>query len=111
MFHLHKKGVANMLLVVGFDCYVDIVEAPDFVVLNAKDYREQFLDWLCDKNNNHRYWHYENGKKYGLCYRSCALVEWLNLFPLAENDEKARVIESFVPHYNDYDENLPAIYF
>ncbi|MCL2199488.1 MAG: hypothetical protein FWB80_11240 [Defluviitaleaceae bacterium] len=97
-----------MLLAVCFDAGSDIIEVPEFIGANAEDYRGQFLVWLCDKNNNHDYWICKDGDKWGLSYRSDALVEWLNSFPLSDNDEKARIIVTFVWEYN---EDIPSIFF
>jgi hypothetical protein len=61
---------------------------------------------LSDKNNDHGYWWYEDGKKEGLSYRSDALVEWYNTFVF--RDDKARVLESGC-HYEESD--YPVLYF
>jgi len=98
----------ELLLIVRFDMGADIVDTPPFIVESAEEYRKHFLQWLGDKNNNHRYWYYHNGVKFGLDYRSEAFVEWLNAFPLADNAEKARVVAA---HVYEYDETLPSIFF
>jgi len=97
-----------MLLITKFDISADIIDVPPFIINDIKSYQEQFFIWLCDKNNDHAYWHYQGGKKYGLNYRSNALIEWLNTFPLADYSEKAEAVEIDV---SEYDKALPSIFF
>ena len=88
-----------MLLVLKFDSmYVDIIDVPSFIVADATDYQDQFFVWLGDKTIDHAYWHYEDGEKYGLSYGSEAFIEWLNAFPLAETEEKAKIVSEGVRH-------------
>ena len=97
-----------MLLLVRFDCGADIIDVPQFIIDNVEDYQREFTAWLSDKNIDHAYWHYENGVKYGVSFRSDALVEWLNKFPLADNSDKAK---SVVVGIGKYDKALPSIFF
>ena len=98
-----------MLLTVEFDASADIIDVPAFIIMNVEHYRENFLKWLSDTSNKHAYWwYYENGKIRGLNYRSDALVEWLNAFPLADSNEKAKIISS---HVSEYDDTIPSIFF
>ena len=86
-----------MLVIVNFDINGDIIDVPTFVTENINEYRSLFLEWLFDKSNNHKYWWYENGEKYGCNYRSEAFVEWLNANPLKGKNEKASVVSSCSP--------------
>jgi len=103
-----RKGDDSMLLLIRFDADADIIDIPQFVIAIAESYQTQFLEWLCNKDNHHAYWHYINGEKWGLCYRSDAFVEWLNAFHLATSSEKAKTMETYV---NEWDVNLPVLYF
>lgn len=95
-----------MKLVLAFDYDVDIIECPYFIVEDLKKYQLMFDKWLYDKTNNHNYWFYKNGEKYGVCYRSDAFVEWLNTIILKTSTEKAVIL---VAHTNNYDKNLPLL--
>jgi hypothetical protein len=95
-------------VVVEFDCDADIIDCPDNIIDNLIDYSDLFLKWLFDKNNNHSYWMYEDGNKYGGSYRSEAFVEWLNIFILGDLEDKAKVLERCI--YN-WDHTLPTISF
>ena len=85
-----------MRVLVEFCIDADIIKCPDFIIKDLQAYQVQFTEWLYDLNNNHAYWMYEDGKKYGCSYRSRAFVEWLNTFVLNENEEKAKVLEECV---------------
>lgn len=97
-----------MKVVVTFDIDVDIIDCPKEVVDNLEDYRDKFLKWLFDKQNDHSYWLYENGKKNCCCYRSEAFVEWLNSNILTNSLIKARLLESSVMKW---DKKLPSLSF
>ena len=64
-----------MECIVRFDCHADIIEIPTNIAVRIHEYRNQFLDWLYDKHNDHDYW---VGNKEGVCYDTDAFVEWLN---------------------------------
>ncbi len=87
---------------------VDIIDVPLNLLEDINSYQEQFWKWLFDKNTEHKYWYYNNGEKDGCCYRSDAFVEWLNLFPLSNQNEKASILSEYT---TNYDRNLPSIYF
>ena len=105
---MYKGEMGHMLLIIRFDVDADIIDVPQSIVTNAESYQTQFLDWISNKDNNHAYWHYVNGEKWGLCYRSDALVEWLNTFPLATSSEEAKIIDNKV---KEFDEKLPSLFF
>lgn len=97
-----------MKIVIAFDIGADIIEVPQNIEDKLNKYQNSFLNWLSDESVNHDYWMYENGEKHGLCYRSDALVEWLNDFIFTEEIVKARVIEEGI---YEWDDSLPVIYF
>ena len=101
-------------------CYVEcdiaavIIEVPDFVALRIKKYRNQFLDWMYNKNNKHKYWTKgidSEGKEFvGVCYDVDAFVEWLNERIIKGKYESAKVIERDLD-YNDCPEGMIRIFF
>ena len=97
-----------MLMVIKFDVGADIIDVPQSVIENADEYQKKFSEWLFDKNADHSYWRYENGKKFGCNYRSDALVEWLNAFPLSDSEEIAKIV---AVHVNEFDKTLPYLFF
>ena len=99
-----------MLLVVRLDGSADTIDVPQFIIDDLESYKKQFSDWLCDKSVDHSYWAFTdgNGVKYGLSYRSDALVEWLNAFPLHNTKEKASIVEF---DKDEYDTSLPSVFF
>lgn len=66
-----------MLVKVQFDIDADLIDCSNEIWNNIDKYRTEYLKWLFDKNNDHKYWVYKNGGKFGCCYRSDAFVEWL----------------------------------
>ena len=97
-----------MLLVTKFDIDADLIDVPQSVIEQANVYQEQFFSWLFNKNNNHKYWWYEKGKKVGCAYRSDAFIEWLNAFPLRGSKNKAKSVSV---HVFEYDNSLPSLFF
>jgi len=95
-----------MRVVIEFDIRADIIECPEIIVPDLITYQDKFFEWLYNKNNDHDYWEYENGKKSCLCYRADALIEWLNTFVLDE--EKAYMIKSGA---DTWDTSLPKLFF
>ena len=82
-----------MQLIIEFGPACDIVDVPEIVIKNLRDYDIQFQKWLNDKSIDHDYWMYdEKGEKHGLHFRSEAFVEWLNRYPLKDLQEKTKVI-------------------
>ena len=97
-----------MKVILEFDYDVDIIEWPNIRAEEVKKHQLVFDKWLYNKNNNHSYWQYENGEKYGVCYRSDAFVEWLNSIVLKNSAEKATILTIGT---NDYDKDLPRLKF
>jgi hypothetical protein len=97
-----------MKVIIDFYEDADIIECPENIVGSLMDYREKFLEWLFDKQNEHSYWYYKNGEKFGCCYRSEAFVEWLNKFILFDSLDKVEVIETNV---TELDKSLPFVSF
>lgn len=97
-----------MQLITDFAVDVDIIEVPKMVIDNAEDYQAQFFKWLFNKSIDHAYWWYEDGKKYGCNYRSDAFVEWLNAYPLKDEEEKAFIVSTCL---TAYDQALPRLNF
>jgi len=95
-----------MRLVVQFDIDADIIEVPEEIISKIDFYREEFLKWLFDKNNNHNYWKYKNGEKFACSYRSEAFCEFLNKYHLGKN--KAEIIQTRI---TQYDKEMPVILF
>ena len=85
-----------MRVLVKFCVDADIIECQDSIVSDLKVYQHRFKEWLYDKNNDHSYWMYVDGEKYGCSYRSEAFVEWLNIFVLDKNEVKAKVLEQSI---------------
>lgn len=90
------SGGIEMRILVQFCVNADIIECPAFILNDLKSYQNEFTEWLYDKTNDHAYWMYKDGEKYGCSYRSEAFVEWLNKFILDKHEEKAKVVEQSV---------------
>ncbi|ACL21998.1 hypothetical protein Dhaf_3985 [Desulfitobacterium hafniense DCB-2] len=90
-----------MKIVIQFCVDADIIDCPVDISDSLIEYRNKFIDWLYDKQNNHSYWIYKNGEKYGCSYRSEAFVEWLNKFVLSNSLVKAKVLESNVKNWDN----------
>ena len=98
-----------MKLLVRFDVDADIIDVPQHVIDKKDSICSKFYKWLSDKHNHHSYWvAFNNGTK-GLCFRSNALVEWLNKKVLNDHAEKALILEQFVAFEDHTD--LPTIFF
>lgn len=99
---------------VEFDCYADIIEIPDPVAVRIKKYRNQFLDWLYDKNSKHNYWvkgsDGKGGWFYGVQYGSDAFVEWLNKKVIKDKYAQAVIVERDLD-VNDYKGDMLRIFF
>lgn len=74
-----------MLVKVQFDIDADLIDCSNEICDNIDKYQTEFLKWLLDKSNEHKYWVYKNEEKFGCCYRSDAFVEWLNKFVVNDN--------------------------
>lgn len=85
-----------MKVLVKFCVDADIIECPNHIVSDLEEYQHRFTEWLYDKNNDHSYWMYVDGEKYGCSYRAEAFVEWLNTFILNSNQDKAKVLEQSI---------------
>lgn len=85
-------------VLVKFCVDADIIECPDWIVTDLKLYQQSFDEWLFDKKNDHPYWKYKDGEKYGCSYRSSAFVDWLNRFVLYSDSEKSSVLEECVSY-------------
>ena len=97
-----------MLMFVEFDVSADIIDVPEAVVKNREQLQSDFLKWLYDRNNHHRYWT-KLGGHWGVCYRSDAFVEWLNLTVLDKSEEKAVIVQEYVSIKNE--QKLPSVFF
>lgn len=60
---------------------------------SINELREEFLKWIYDKNNDHKYWEYHKGKKYAVNYRTNAFIEWLNEIKFKNTDATATMID------------------
>lgn len=102
-----------MKMIVEFDIDADIIDVPQRIIKERELIRRRFLKWLYDKGNKHKYCVQveNNGKKYdALCYRSDALVEWLNKKVLQNSVEKATIVKQHVA-VDSYCEEYPVIQF
>jgi len=52
-------------------CSIEIADQID-------ELREEFLSWLYNEENDHEFWTYHDGVKYGVNYRASAFVYWIN---------------------------------
>ena len=103
------KGMNSMKMMIEFDVNADIIEVPAFIIDDRELYRSRFLKWLYDKSVHHKYWvTFSNGTK-GVCFRSNALIEWLNKKVLKDHVEKAVLVAEEVDI--DLYRNLPSIFF
>lgn len=107
LFEQDKEDL-SMKVVVRMTYDADIIEVPNHIGENIKEYQAEFDEWLYNKNNDHPFWTYKDGEKYGVCYRSNAFVYWLNNVKLACSEYSASVFDSFL---QKYDPKLPIIYF
>lgn len=81
-----------MRVIVEFCNDVDVVDCPEIVVNNLDTYKVMFTDWFYNKNNNHGYWNYINGKQRLRSFRSEVFIDWLNNYILVSHKEKAKVL-------------------
>ena len=86
--------------------YVDIVSVPDEVAGNLDEVVNDFLKWMFDKTNNHKYWVIEGGKKKYCSYSTEAFIDWINQFIVKK--EKATIIAI---SSRQIDDTLPIIFF
>ena len=82
---------------VEFDCFGDIIDIPFPISVKIKKYRNQFLDWLSDRQNKHEYWKTYNdgngGSFEGVYFDSDVFVEWLNKKIIKDKYDPAIVVE------------------
>ena len=99
-----------MLLVLEFDMDADIISVPEDVIVHKDIYRRKFLTWLYSTKNKYKKRITDsNGHTFdGVCYRSDAFVEWLNIKIIKNNNENAKVV---ISNTNDYPDNIPKICF
>ena len=97
-----------MLLFVEFDVSADIIDVPESVIQNKDRLHREFLKWLTNKHNKHKYWVTHQGCR-GLSYRSEAFVEWLNDGYLKDSKERAAIIQQYVSIKNE--QHLPSVLF
>ena len=97
-----------MRMIVEFDVDADMIDVPQHVIDHLEALRTEFLRWLYDRKNPHRYW-VKMGSVQGVCYRSDALVEWLNGYILRDTSEKAVILEQHISRDICY--NLPSVFF
>ena len=103
-----------MRFFVAFDSYADIIDVPDIVGIRIKKYRNQFLDWIYNKKNNHGYWiKGDDGKGgwfYGVQFGSDAFVKWLNSKVIKSSDSQAVVVARDLD-IDTYSGDIPLIFF
>lgn len=100
---------------IEFDCHADIIDVPSSVGLRIKKYRNQFLDWIYDKRNKHKYWEKCSDGKGGsidvVYYDVDAFVEWLNNRIIKDKFEPAIVVERNIIDSNACPEGMLRIFF
>ena len=84
------------------DC--DLIDLSTQSFESVKTIQTLFLRWLFDKNNEHDYWMYREGQKYGCAYDTNAFIHWLNQF---HPDYAAKLIRQHVRIGNDH----PTLFF
>lgn len=85
---------------------VDIVNIPNEIVGNLDEVVHEFLAWMFNKSNNHKYWVIEGGEKKYCSYSTEAFIDWLNQFII--KGEKATIIAI---SSKQIDDTFPIIYF
>ena len=100
-----------MKMVLSFEFDADIIDVPKSIIENKDELKNEFYDWLYDKNIHHRFWANEkgvqDGTQFGVVYRSDAFIEWINTYVLL-GVEKASLLEEQV---DDWDRTLPTLWF
>ncbi|MDR0916535.1 MAG: hypothetical protein LBN02_05030 [Oscillospiraceae bacterium] len=69
--------------------FIDLLDVPERISQDIMAIQQLFFNWLYDKTNDHRYWIYRDGEKFGCSYGSDAFVDWLNTHYLNADIEKA----------------------
>lgn len=72
-----------------FDLFVDKIKVPDNVFADIGSHRLNFFRWIQDKNNDHGYWVFSEGRRMGVRYAGDAFVKYLNEVVLKDSREKA----------------------
>lgn len=103
---IKEKVMKKIVVEMTYDA--DIIEVPDEVEKKLKQIQNKFDEWIHDKETDHKYWHYKDGKKYCPEFRGDAFVEYLNKVILINSEEKAKVVEMYV---ENYDPSMKAIWF
>ena len=89
------------------DEFVDIIDVPENIG-ELEKIQGDFLKWLFDKENDHKYWVILDGEKKYCSYGTDALIEWINNTILVNSVLKAKVYKSSTNCYAKYN---PALYF
>lgn len=80
-----------MLVIVSFTYYSDLVYIPDSSNYTPKKLQTLFDKWLYNKEIDHEYWIYRDGRKYGVSFDIHAFIKWLNENIFADSDDKAKI--------------------
>ncbi|WP_025851105.1 hypothetical protein [Paenibacillus ehimensis] len=67
-----------MIVKIDFGMHQEFIDIADELGERIEQLQSEFLEWLYDKEIDHRYWIYKDGYKWGVNYRASAFVEWLN---------------------------------
>lgn len=86
-------GATKVIVVVSFTYQTDLVYIPDLTKYSPKKLQKLFDKWLYNKNINHEYWIYTEGKKDYVSYDISAFIKWLNENIFVGSDEKAKIVE------------------
>ena len=86
----------------------DIIDVPECIYNEMANIRKIFLNWLHDKSNDHNYWIYKDGEKYGCNYGTEEFVEWVNANYLVNKNEKVKIMSKDL---REMDNEYPSIDF
>ncbi len=79
-----------------FTYHTDIIAVPDNIAKEIKEYQNLFDKWIYDKSIDHCLWLIKNGEKWGVSFDTYTFVDYLNLYHIKDNKERAVVLEEDV---------------
>ena len=87
-------------VILDWGWWYDVIQCPDYIANDIRQYQMQFDKWLFDENSEHGYWvsypdpAIESTDKVALSWDVEAFINWLNRFVVNENmNEKVSLIE------------------
>lgn len=97
-----------MLVVITVEFDSDLVCIPDSSKYSLKKLQILFNKWLYDKDIDHEYWVYRDGRKYGVSYGIDAFIKWLNENIFEGCDDKVKIVEKNI---SNIPKELERLYF